>query len=191
MVVNIKAFEGSYRRWLKRSILEVFSTEFRDRSRDYYEYAITKGLITINDRKVPTDTLIRNQDVIAHNIHRHEPPVTGHPIRIVSKEEEVVVIDKPGSVPAFVALTGNQSESNFVFQPQVHPSGRYRHNTVLHILQKEHGLPKLYPVNRLDRLTSGLMLLALNSNKAQQFEQQMKGRNIRKEYVCRVLGEFP
>lgn len=35
------------------------------------------------------------------------------------------VIDKPGSI-------------------QVHPSGRYRHNTVLHIMRKELGYDRLF-----------------------------------------------
>lgn len=45
--------------------------------------------------------------------------------------------------------------------------------------------------NRLDRPTSGLMLIGLNSERARQFESQMVQGKIQKEYVCRVVGEFP
>lgn len=45
--------------------------------------------------------------------------------------------------------------------------------------------------NRLDLPTSGLMLIAKNSKRAKQLEQEMSGGFIRKEYVCRVDGEFP
>lgn len=95
---------------------------------------------------------------------------------------------------------------------KVHPAGRYRHNTVIHVLRKELGVSRLYrkchdpiyprvhffsymgvPVaaNRLDRPTSGLMLIGLNSERARQFESQMVQGKIQKEYVCRVVGEFP
>jgi tRNA pseudouridine synthase 9 len=45
--------------------------------------------------------------------------------------------------------------------------------------------------NRLDLPTSGLMLIARNSTRAQQIEREMSGGHIRKEYVCRVDGKFP
>ncbi|KAH8551596.1 hypothetical protein BGW37DRAFT_513344 [Umbelopsis sp. PMI_123] len=159
-------------RWMGRSILDVFSTEFRDQTKVYYEYAIGKGLITINGEKCTVETIIKSQDVIGHQIHRHEPAVTDQEIKIIARTDGYLVIDKPGSIP-------------------VHPSGRYRHNTVIHILQKEHHIPKLYPINRLDRLTSGLMLIATSPQKAQEFERQMSTRTIKKEYVCKVTGEFP
>ncbi|KAG2173254.1 hypothetical protein INT43_004628 [Umbelopsis isabellina] len=159
-------------RWIGRQLIEVFETEFRDQTKTYYEYAIEKGRITINGKPCSADTVIKNQDVIGHRIHRHEPGISSQQIRIVDRMDGYIVIDKPGSIP-------------------VHPSGRYRHNTVLHILQKEHNIPKLYPINRLDRLTSGIMLIATSPQKAKEFEQQMSTRTIRKEYVCKVNGEFP
>ncbi|KAI8369647.1 pseudouridine synthase [Radiomyces spectabilis] len=159
-------------RWLGRTILEVFSQEFRDRSEKYYRYAIENGLITINDLPVTVNTIVKNSDVISHKIHRHEPPCSDKPVKIVYEDKDLYVIDKPGGIP-------------------VHPSGRYRHNTVLHVLRRQHNIPKLYPANRLDRLTSGLMLIALNGQRAKSLEEEMSAGQIRKEYVCRVVGEFP
>ncbi|KAI8987191.1 DRAP deaminase [Pilobolus umbonatus] len=159
-------------RWLNRSLLEVFSTEFRDRNEAYYKYAIEKGLLTINDQKVTVDTLIKTQDVIGHKIHRHEPPCTDQPVKVVHEDDDLFVIDKPGGMP-------------------VHPAGRYRHNSIIHVLKKERNISRLFPANRLDLPTSGLMLIAKNSRRAQQLEREMSGGLIRKEYVCRVDGEFP
>ncbi|CAG8842848.1 8190_t:CDS:2, partial [Racocetra persica] len=45
-------------RWLGHKVLDVFSTEFRDRSSEYYAYAIEKGLITINGQRVTPETII-------------------------------------------------------------------------------------------------------------------------------------
>lgn len=46
-------------------------------------------------------------------------------------------------------------------------------------------------VNRLDRLTSGLMIIALSVKKAREFELMMQKCEINKEYVCKVVGQFP
>lgn len=74
---------------------------------------------------------------------------------------------------------------------QVHPCGRYRHNTVVFILAKEYNLKNLRTIHRLDRLTSGLLLFGRSPKKARQMEHQIRNRQVQKEYVCRVEGEFP
>ncbi|KAL5576860.1 hypothetical protein UlMin_018559, partial [Ulmus minor] len=66
---------------------------------------------------------------------------------------DVLTICKPPSVP-------------------VHPCGQYCKNTVVGILQAEYDLAPLFPVHRLDRLVSGLLILARNASKADMFRQQ-------------------
>jgi 23S rRNA-/tRNA-specific pseudouridylate synthase len=78
-----------------------------------------------------------------------------------------------------------------LFSFQVHPCGRYRHNTVVFILAKEQGFKNLRTIHRLDRLTSGLLLFGRNPKKAREMEQQIRTRQVQKKYVCRVEGEFP
>jgi 23S rRNA-/tRNA-specific pseudouridylate synthase len=62
---------------------------------------------------------------------------------------------------------------------------------VVFILAKEYGLKNLRTIHRLDRLTSGLLLFGRNPKKAREMEQQIRTRQVQKEYVCRVEGEFP
>lgn len=45
--------------------------------------------------------------------------------------------------------------------------------------------------NRLDRITSGLMLICKTSKDADTLGLEMRSRSIEKEYICRVSGEFP
>ncbi|RYQ94142.1 hypothetical protein Ahy_B08g089025 isoform B [Arachis hypogaea] len=66
------------------------------------------------------------------------------------------------------------------------------------ILQKELDVltvckPASVPVtvHRLDRLVSGLLILARNASKADIFRQQIEGGLVRKKYIARVVGEFP
>lgn len=73
----------------------------------------------------------------------------------------------------------------------MHPSGRYQFNTIIYILRHELGYKQLYPLNRLDRLTSGIMIIALKKERACILEKQMRDRKIEKEYICLVKGIFP
>ncbi|EDS36182.1 ribosomal pseudouridine synthase [Culex quinquefasciatus] len=77
------------------------------------------------------------------------------------------------------------------YNKKVHPCGRYRHNTVVFILAKEYNLKNLRTIHRLDRLTSGLLLFGRSPKKARQMEHQIRNRQVQKEYICRVEGEFP
>jgi 23S rRNA-/tRNA-specific pseudouridylate synthase len=46
-------------------------------------------------------------------------------------------------------------------------------------------------VHRLDRLTSGVLLFARTQQAAQRLFAQISGRDVRKQYLCRVRGIFP
>lgn len=141
---------------------------------------------------------------LAARVHRHEPPVgtnlprildlgrarggDGSPIELdgfivegLGIPDQLVMVDKPSSIP-------------------VHPSGRYHHNSVTRLLHSLHpelfphkkgALTKVFPCNRLDRLTSGLLTMALNAERAKEFEGHFGGRRVGKIYVARVRGEFP
>lgn len=161
-------------RWLGREILEIVSTEFRDRSMEYYRYALESGVTTINGKVAKPETVVRNGDRIENVVHRHEPPVTSTPVKIVlhDKERDFLVVDKPGSIP-------------------VHASGRYYRHSLVEILRNEFGFPKIYTINRLDRLTSGLMIIPLNADLARSLSGEFVNGLIRKEYIARCKGEFP
>ncbi|KAH8376917.1 hypothetical protein KR093_002198 [Drosophila rubida] len=159
-------------RWVGEKILDIFSKEFRAHPAEEYERCIQTGTLTVNFEKVPIDYRLKHNDLLANIVHRHEVPVTCQPITIVHMDEDIVVVNKPASIP-------------------VHPCGRYRHNTVVFILAKEFNLKNLRTIHRLDRLTSGLLLFGRSPKKARQMEQQIRNRQVEKEYICRVEGIFP
>ncbi|XP_069179747.1 pseudouridylate synthase RPUSD2 isoform X1 [Procambarus clarkii] len=159
-------------RWVGEKILDVFAKEFRAHPAEEYERCIKSGTLTVNYEKVDTDYRLKHNDLLANIVHRHETPVLARNIAILHLDEDLVVLDKPCSLP-------------------VHPCGRYRHNTVVFILAKEYNLKNLRTIHRLDRLTSGLLLFGRTPKKAREMEQQIRTRQVTKEYVCRVEGEFP
>ncbi len=130
--------------------------------------------MVVNGNRVPTvNHIIKNGDIISHTLHRHEPPVTAQPIGTVHEDNDMIVINKPAGVP-------------------VHPAGRYNYNSIIEIMRAERGHAwNPLPCNRLDRLTSGVMFIGKNAKAAEKISVQIQDRSVRKEYVARVIGEFP
>ncbi|KAF4307638.1 RNA-binding S4 [Botryosphaeria dothidea] len=161
-------------RWRGRELLDIFSSEFRDRPVEYYKEGIESGFIVVNGKPASSvNHIVKNGDIISHTMHRHEPPVTADPIGVVHEDEDIIVINKPAGVP-------------------VHPAGRYNYNSVVEILRAERGYTfNPSPCNRLDRLTSGVMFIGKNRKAADDLSVQIKQRTVKKEYVARVVGEFP
>ncbi|TRY62809.1 hypothetical protein TCAL_12503 [Tigriopus californicus] len=160
------------RRWVGRPLMDVFATEFRAKTPPEYVRSIESGDILINGQPTTADYVLRDNDLLANTVHRHEVPVTDQRVQIIHQDQDLVVVNKPASIP-------------------VHPCGRYRHNSLVFILAKEFELKHLNTIHRLDRLTSGLLLLGRNPAIARTMEQQIRGRLVLKEYVCRVQGQFP
>ncbi|GJJ08255.1 hypothetical protein Clacol_002465 [Clathrus columnatus] len=156
-------------RWINREILEMVSTEFRDRSIEYYRFALEAGVTSINGKIAKPGTIIRNGDCIQNIVHRHEPPVTSSPIELVKRTPEYLVVNKPGSIP-------------------VHGVGRYYKQTLVYMLREQYGIEKVHTVNRLDRLTSGLLILPLVTDLARSLGDEFVQGKVKKEYIARCRG---
>ncbi|KAK8088117.1 pseudouridine synthase [Apiospora hydei] len=147
--------------------------EFRDRPLPYYKAAMESGMILVNGKPAMPNHVLKNGDLVSHKIHRHEPPVTGEPIGIIYEDDDMIVINKPSGIP-------------------VHPAGRYNFNSVVEIMKEDRGRDWVaYPCNRLDRLTSGIMFVAKSATDAERLGAQIRDRSVRKEYIARVIGNFP
>ncbi|KAI3763234.1 hypothetical protein L1987_53687 [Smallanthus sonchifolius] len=159
-------------RWAGKTIVDLFADEFKGRNRDYYDSAVKSGRIQVDGKTVPVSYRVQSSQKISHFVHRHEPPVMALDVTILHKGEDVLTVCKPASVP-------------------VHPCGQYRKNTVVGILQAEYDLAPLFPVHRLDRLVSGLLILARSASQADIFRQQIESGTVQKQYIAKVVGEFP
>ncbi|KAK2662304.1 hypothetical protein Ddye_000878 [Dipteronia dyeriana] len=201
-------------RWAGKTLVDLFAEEFKGRPYDYYVSAVKCGRIQVDGEMVPVSYIVKSSQKISHFVHRHEPPVMACDVSILQKEPDVVTVCKPPFAP-------------------VHPCGQYRKNTVVGILQAEHGLAPLFriqtylfalifsnrstkytytlltsfyvkttafclflntfvlAVHRLDRLVSGLLILARNASKADLFRQQIEAGKVHKQYIAKVIGVFP
>ena len=98
------------------------------------------------------------------------------PLRIVFQDQDVVVLDKPAGM---------------VVHPAAGHSSGTLVNALLHHITDLSGIGgELRPgiVHRLDRGTSGLMVVAKNDRAHQELARQFSDREIEKEYVALVWG---
>lgn len=159
-------------RWFKRTLCDIFTTEF-SLAKEYDVATLVKeGHITVNGRAVSLDYEIKQGDIVENNIHRHENPVTGERIEVIEDNKDLIVVNKPSSIPC-------------------HPCGGYRYNSMIFILGKELGYANLRTAYRLDRLTSGVLFFTKNEAATRKYIDDITNRNVEKVYVCRVEGEFP
>lgn len=159
------------KKWIGEQLLNVMADEYPVYTREQYRDFIKAGTLMVNKKSISFDYILKNGDLITNFVHRHEAPVLAAPLKIVYQSNDFLIIDKPPSIP-------------------VHPCGRYRHNSIALILGKENNLKNLYNVHRLDRLTSGLLIFGLNQRFASKIIKHLEKREIQKEYLCRVEGNF-
>ncbi len=104
------------------------------------------------------------------------PAAEALPLRIVFEDRDVVVLDKPAGM---------------VVHPGAGHSGGTLVNALLHHVKDLSGVGgELRPgiVHRLDRGTSGLMVVAKNDAAHQELSRQFSDREVEKEYVALVWG---
>ncbi|MBU5421749.1 pseudouridylate synthase [Cellulomonas hominis] len=97
-----------------------------------------------------------------HRDLRDEPEVPGE-IHVVHRDERLVVVDKPPFLSSI-------------------PRGRHVRQSVVVRLREELGLPELSPLHRLDRVTSGLLMLATEARWRGAYQTAFERRAVRKTY---------
>ena len=97
-----------------------------------------------------------------HRTLREEPPVPGE-ITVLHRDERLVVVDKP----SFLATI---------------PRGRHVQQSVVVRLRDSLGLPELTPAHRLDRITSGIVVLTVNRRWRGPYQSLFQRRDVKKTY---------
>ncbi len=94
-------------------------------------------------------------------------------LEIIFQDEHLVAINKPNGL--LVHRT---------------PIAYYEKVFVLQLLRDQLG-KRIYPIHRLDRKTSGVLLFAFNSETANSIQEQFKKQVVSKKYIAITRGYFP
>jgi 23S rRNA pseudouridine1911/1915/1917 synthase len=157
---------------------------YRKRSRAQLQRAIESGAISIRrklgavGRLKPGSTLVDGDEVLVMSERKPEPEVC-FDYKIVFEDEQLLVIDKPAGLP-------------------VHPAGRYFFNTLLiHLRTHGHRVNEIsaereyFLVHRIDKETSGILVLTKDKEAAAIITRQFAERRTQKTYLAIARGETP
>ena len=121
----------------------------------------------------PGDTLTLH---IRENHSSEKIPPVNLPLNIVYEDADLMVINKPAGMP-------------------IHPSMNNYYNSLANALAyyfEQQNCPFIFRcINRLDRDTTGALILAKNPYSAAVLSAQMKQRQIRRTYLAIVQGITP
>jgi len=161
--------------------LDVYlAQEFTEISRSRLQRLISKGMVLVNQRNVRTSYRIRTGDEIRVYLPPVETPAVEPepiPLEIVYEDKDLLVVNKPrGTV--------------------VHPGPGRIHGTMVNALLFHcrdlsgiNGVLRPGIVHRLDKDTSGLLVVAKNDRAHLSLAAQLKERKVTREYVALVCGQ--
>src|SRR5207249_4495846 len=148
-------------------------------SRSQLQRQIRSGLVTIGPRTVyKAGEAVAAGDRVSIRAARRELRAVAEdlPLAIVYEDDDLVVVDKPAGM---VVHVGAGVRSGTLVNALLH-----------HISSLSRAGGELRPgiVHRLDKMTSGLVLVAKNDLAHRQLTAQFKSREIHKTYVALVHG---
>lgn len=164
----------------KGSRIDRFLVEyFPDFSRSFWQKKIKSGEVLVNRKQANPHYSLNSGDSILFRFQKEASSLIPEniPLSIVFEDENYAVIDKPAGLV-------------------VHPGSGQKTHTLVHGLLHHYGMKlsttagegRLGIVHRLDKDTSGLLIVA-KSNAAHRFlAEQFEKREVRKEYKALVVG---
>ncbi|OGS24591.1 MAG: hypothetical protein A2297_02015, partial [Elusimicrobia bacterium RIFOXYB2_FULL_48_7] len=151
---------------------------YPDYSRNYFKSLIQRGLVLINGAKTEPDYLLKESDSI--NVDFPENTKTDYsncPLEIIHEDDSILVINKPFGISAHPALRHVKKEeltiSDIVASRR--PTGKIDRSGLVH---------------RLDKDTSGVMIIAKTPSAQYNIMKQFMHRVVEKVYLALVSGRF-
>ncbi len=142
-------------------------------SRAQVQRLIAERKVLLRGRPVKAASKVAKGDTVIIRYPRSpEPPPAVHSLPIVFEDERLLAVAKPAGVLS-------------------HPTDKVVKNSVTAILKSQFPGLRLCLAHRLDRETSGLLLLAKDPAAARDLTGQFSGRTVKKEYLALAQGRIP
>ncbi len=176
-IINIQSLEGSRRLDIFLSQNKLFS------SRSQIQNLIKKNQILVNGKKAKTSLNVKNYDEIRITLSDDFSvliPAENINLDIVYEDDDIIVVNKPKNM-----LT--------------HPTSKETTRTLVNALLYKYGYEGLSDINgvmrpgivhRLDRDTSGLIMIAKNNKSHEFLSEQIKNKSAKRQYLAVVHGTF-
>ncbi|EAR22765.1 23S rRNA pseudouridine(1911/1915/1917) synthase RluD [Nitrococcus mobilis] len=150
------------------------ATIFPQYSRSRLQAWLKSGAITVDTTVLRAKDLVCGGEQVRLSVLlEEEGAVAAEPIalRIVYEDDSLLVIDKPPSL---------------IVHPGAGHAGGTLQNALLHYDPRLAGLPRAGIVHRLDKGTSGLMVVARNLTAHKLLVEQLQARSVKRDYLALV-----
>lgn len=174
--ITLRVEDRDQQKRLDRFLAENLAKDF---SRSYLQKLIQEGHVLINGERTKSHTKIKGDDkieIIIPPLKEIETLAEKIPLDIVFEDEHLLVVNKPAGMVVHPAL-GN-------------PTGTLV-NALLGYCKNLSGIGgRLRPgiVHRLDKETSGLLVVAKDDNAHRDLSNQFSRRSTKRKYVAFVKG---
>ncbi|HYE53648.1 MAG TPA: RluA family pseudouridine synthase [Chitinophagaceae bacterium] len=154
-------------------------------SRNKVQKAIEAGRVTVNAKIVPPNYKIKPRDEIIvysdKEVQGEEIVPEEMPLNVVYEDDQILIINKP------VGLVVHPASGN--------PRGTLINGVAHHLLKQnsnlsEENLPRFGLVHRIDKNTSGLMVLAKTEKAVASLAKQFFDHTITRQYVALAWGDL-
>ncbi len=145
-------------------------------SRSQIQSWIEQGLVLVNGIAIKGKTKVKGGETVSVNIVIKPQPeweAQAIPLNVVYEDDAVLIINKP------VGL---------IVHPGAGNADRTLLNAVLHHAPQLQMLPRAGILHRLDKDTSGLLVIAKTAAALKDLSHQLKERTILREYQALVYG---
>ena len=161
--------------------LDIYLSEnIKDRTRSYIKTLIVSGNVLVNGKKEKSGYKLKNKDKIVVTIPKDELldiKEENIPLNIIYEDDDIIIINK---------------EKGMV----VHPANGNYTGTVVNSLMYSHknnlssinGIVRPGIVHRIDKDTSGIIVVAKNDNAHKKLSSQFKEHSITRKYIAIVKG---
>jgi len=159
----------------EQTILEFFLHRFPRIPETVWLERFSTGKVWTRDTPIDIETPYEPLLEVHYRREVEREPEVREDFRIVWSDQHLMVVDKPPHLP-------------------VTPGGRWVRGCLLHLLLEATGNDRIAPLHRLDRLTSGLVLLSLDPESRGHFAALFQPRSlVEKDYtaVCELRCDAP
>ena len=156
-----------------KTVKEILKNRFKISSSVMTELKASEDGILLNGKKVFVNETVSEKDVLLIKARdlRSDIEESDIPLDILYEDEDIVAVNKGRSLP-------------------IHPSQNHHGDTLANAVMHYYSGEKFTfrVITRLDKDTSGVVLLAKNPLSGAILGEEMKKGNIKKEYVALVNG---
>jgi 23S rRNA pseudouridine1911/1915/1917 synthase len=155
--------------------------QFKDVSRSRIQKDIQSGRVSVDGKKIVENKYIvkTGERIVYEYSGEQKFAATGMDIPILFENNDLIIVDKPAGIP-------------------VHPAPGYKGSTLIDELLLTHpeiqmiGEDAARPgvVHRLDKDTSGAMLIAKNQIAFEHLKDAFATHKVKKEYIALVCGNL-